>query len=61
MIAEIVSLPAYESQVSALLGEDERMAMEFYIASAPEHHPVRAVFAKFAGPGQARERAADFA
>jgi len=35
VIAEIVSLPGYESQVSALLNEDERMAMEFYIACAP--------------------------
>ena len=40
MIAEIVSLSAYESQVSTLLNEDERMAMEFYIACAPEDHPV---------------------
>lgn len=40
MIAEIVSLPAYESRVSALLSEDERMAMEFYIASSPTDHPV---------------------
>jgi hypothetical protein len=38
--AEIVSLSGYESQVSALLNEDERMAMEFFIASAPEAHPV---------------------
>ena len=40
MIAEIVSLSGYESQASALLNEDERMAMEFYIACAPEDHPV---------------------
>ncbi len=40
VIAEIVSLSAYESQVTALLSEDERMAMEFYVASAPEVHPV---------------------
>ena len=40
MIAEIVSLRGYESQVSALLNEDERVAMEFYIACAPEDHPV---------------------
>ena len=40
VIAEIVSLSGYESQVSALLNEEERMAMEFYIACAPEHHPV---------------------
>jgi hypothetical protein len=40
MIAEIVSLSGYESQVSRLLNEDERMAMEFYIACAPGDHPV---------------------
>lgn len=40
MIAEIVSLSGYESQVSALLDEEERMAMEFFIACAPEEHPV---------------------
>jgi hypothetical protein len=40
VIAEIVSLSGYESQVSALLDEEERMAMEFYIACAPEDHPV---------------------
>jgi hypothetical protein len=40
VIAEVVSLSAYESQVSALLTEDERMAMEFFIACAPESHPV---------------------
>lgn len=40
MIAEIVSLPAYDAQVSALLDEDERSAMEFFIACAPEDHPV---------------------
>jgi hypothetical protein len=40
VIAEIVSLPGYESQASALLSEDERMAMEFHIACAPEDHPV---------------------
>jgi hypothetical protein len=40
VIAEIVSLSGYESQVSALLNEEERMAMEFYIACAPEDHPV---------------------
>ena len=40
MIAEIVSLPGYESQVSALLNEEERIAMEFFIACAPEGHPV---------------------
>ena len=40
MIAEIVSLSGYQSQVSALLSEDERMAMEFFIACAPEAHPV---------------------
>ncbi len=40
MIAEIVSLSAYESQVSAVLSEEERMAMEFFIAGAPDDHPV---------------------
>jgi hypothetical protein len=40
VIAEIVSLSGYASQVSALLDEDEQMAMEFYIACAPEDHPV---------------------
>jgi mRNA-degrading endonuclease RelE of RelBE toxin-antitoxin system len=40
VIAEIVSLPGYESQASALLNEEERMAMEFFIACAPEGHPV---------------------
>jgi hypothetical protein len=40
VIAEIVSLPGYETQVSALLSEDERMALEFFIACAPEDHPV---------------------
>jgi hypothetical protein len=35
-----VSLSGYEAQVSALLQEEERMAMEFYIACAPEAHPV---------------------
>jgi len=40
VIAEIVSLSGYESQISALLDEEERMAMEFYIACAPEDHPV---------------------
>jgi hypothetical protein len=39
VIAEIVSLSGYESQASALLNEEERMAMEFYIACAPEGHP----------------------
>jgi hypothetical protein len=40
VIAEIVSLSGYETQVSALLGEDERMAMEFAIACALEDHPL---------------------
>jgi hypothetical protein len=40
VIAEIVSLSGYESQVSALLDQEERMAMEFFIACAPEDHPV---------------------
>jgi len=40
VIAEIVSLSGYESQVSALMDEEERAAMEFFIACAPEVHPV---------------------
>jgi len=40
VIAEIVSLSGYESGVTALLNEEERMAMEFFIACAPEAHPV---------------------
>jgi RelE toxin of RelE / RelB toxin-antitoxin system len=40
MIAEIVSLSGYEAQVAALLTEEERIAMEFFIACAPEDHPV---------------------
>jgi mRNA-degrading endonuclease RelE of RelBE toxin-antitoxin system len=40
VVAEVVSLSGYESQVSALLNEDERMAMEFFTACAPETHPV---------------------
>ena len=40
MIADIISLPGYESQVSALMNEDERIEMEFFIACGPEEHPV---------------------
>jgi hypothetical protein len=40
VIAEIVSLSGYESQVSALLSEEEREAVEFFIACSPEDHPV---------------------
>jgi len=40
VIAEIVSLSGYEAQVSALLSEEERTAMEFFVACAPEDHPV---------------------
>jgi hypothetical protein len=40
VIAEIVSLPSYESQVAALMDDEERMAMEYSIATAPEDHPV---------------------
>jgi hypothetical protein len=39
-IAEIVSLSAYESQISALMDDEERAAMEFFIACGPEDHPV---------------------
>jgi hypothetical protein len=34
VIAEIVSLPSYDAQASALMQEDERQAMEFFIACA---------------------------
>jgi mRNA-degrading endonuclease RelE of RelBE toxin-antitoxin system len=40
VIAEIVSLSAYEAQAAALLSTDERMEMEFFIACGPEDHPV---------------------
>jgi hypothetical protein len=40
VIAEIVSLPHYESQVAALMSEEERLAMEYFIACSPEAHPV---------------------
>jgi RelE toxin of RelE / RelB toxin-antitoxin system len=40
VIAEIVSLSGYESQVTLFLTEEERMAMEFFIACAPEEHPI---------------------
>lgn len=40
MIADIVSLSRYETQVSKLMDEDERAAMEFFIACGPEDHPV---------------------
>jgi hypothetical protein len=40
VIAEIVNLSGYESQISALLDDEDRMAMEFFIATAPEDHPV---------------------
>lgn len=40
VIAEIISLPGYESRVLGFLSEDERMAMEFFIACAPQDHPV---------------------
>jgi len=35
-----ISLPAYEAQVSVLLDDEERMAVEFFIACAPEDPPV---------------------
>jgi hypothetical protein len=40
VIAEIVSLPGYESQVAALMSDEERVALEFFIACSPEDHPV---------------------
>ena len=35
-----MSLSGYEAQVSALLDDDERIAMVFFIACMPEDHPV---------------------
>ena len=35
-----MSLSRYESQVAALMDDEERQAMEFFIACAPEDHPV---------------------
>ena len=40
VIAEVVALSQYESQIASLMDEDERSVMEFYIATAPEAHPV---------------------
>lgn len=40
VIAEIVSLSRYESQVAVLMDDEERLAMEYFIASSPEDHPV---------------------
>jgi hypothetical protein len=40
VIAEVISLSEYEAQVEKLLTEDERVAMEFFIAAAPEAHPL---------------------
>ena len=40
------------------------MTLEFYIACAPEDHPVMAeqvAFARHVGPGEAKKRAAAFA
>jgi len=38
--ALIVSLPEYSKQLSRLLTEEEKMAMEDHIALFPEAHPV---------------------
>jgi hypothetical protein len=59
VIAEIVSLSRYETQVSALMDEDERSAMEFFIACARKiilSFPARVDFARLVGAGAARER-----
>lgn len=50
-----MSLPRYESQVSALLDPDERMAMEFFIACRPEDHPIIAGTGGFRKARWARE------
>ena len=54
-MAEIVSLPAYESQVSGLMDEEERAAREFFIACAPEVHPVIARSGGFCKARRARQ------
>ena len=59
MIAEIVSLSAYDAQVSKLMDEDERLALEFFIACSPEDHPVIAGTggfrkARWARPGKGK-------
>jgi hypothetical protein len=59
VLADIVSLSAYESQVSELLDEEERVAMEFFIASGPEDHPIVAGTggfrkARWARPGRGK-------
>ena len=35
-----MSSSAYENSVTALMDDDERIAMEFFIACAPADHPV---------------------
>ena len=40
IVKNVLSLSGYESQVSALLHEEERMALDFFIACAPEDQPV---------------------
>jgi mRNA-degrading endonuclease RelE of RelBE toxin-antitoxin system len=40
VIAEIVGLPEYESRAPTLLTDEDRMAMEYFIASGPEDHPI---------------------
>ncbi len=39
-IADVVSLAKYERQVSVLMGEAERMQLEFFIATTADDHPV---------------------
>jgi hypothetical protein len=59
VIAEIISLSGYESQVSALMDEEERAAMEFFIACGPEDHPVIAGSGGFRKARWARRAAGD--
>jgi len=58
VIAEVISLSEYESQVSKLLTEDERSAMEYFLAAAPEGHPVIAGVGKHDGRSPVKARAA---
>jgi hypothetical protein len=41
VIAEVFSLSGYESQVAALLDEEERMVMEFFITEAAQYSWLR--------------------
>ena len=63
VIAEIVSLPGYESRVSALLGEEERAAMEsssLALQRIIRSFRGREVFAKSGGLDAAQGKSGGF-